>query len=856
MRDQTAKERIEMLTIDPEVVFLFPKVFKEIYYEGCDYHLGAGYIRAFLGKHGVASHQYVDSGDRTIDDVARRVLAMRPSIVGFSCYDGNYFYVKLLAEKLRRMSSGIAIVCGGPTASFSDDLILGDCSAVDVVVRSYGEETTLDLVRWKRGARDLRDIAGISYRENGSVIRMPNRAQKADAPSVVQVATRSAFGDSRQNREPPISLDAFPDPYVEGYIPADRVADIGIVTSRGCAFACTFCNFAAMSDRKVYYQSIEKVLEIFRFFERQFEGCGERKLVTINDDNFSMHKVRFHDLLRSIAAERFKNLAFWAEMRVEPLEQASFPLLAAAGFQEINFGLESGDPRVLAISKKVRPAGAANDGYAKEKSYIDKIEFSVNQLREHGIKTCVSVIFGLPGETLEEGERTLEIVRRLNLTRYAHNYITVRLGTELARTYREHGIETETVPGRALPLTTRPSYDVHAIEVLAHDESQLPIRGILLQDSVVLFSGMGHFAGRNRRVRESGRGGQGLVTRDEKTQIHGPVPLLMVERFPADRDATVRWLADSKPLASMIWMDERAGDYASVELSLASGGVPTLEALWLRRTEPSSMEPRTSIGGMALAATRSVVSLIDRSVNDLALQRARTVGSDAEADCVSLVAVQDIGKFSSAFATGESGLCWRVPRAAIARRLFVRDGCRWSSSECPAPAGLRWFVNDGAIRACPPGASLGTVGLDVALSGLQESASARAEETRRARSCATCSAKEHCSKCVDTAPFDADTFCRIKRGKHDISHLLDGLALGHSLLDAEEGRLPPDPSFAILSLKGAGGVVETPTGCFPLASCILFCSESSDYSYLHSARHQHLARLSQAQHEIICALLP
>jgi hypothetical protein len=73
-----------MLVLEPEVVFLFPKVFKEIYYEGCDYHLGAGYIRAFLGEHGVSSHQHIDSGDRTIDDVARQVLALRPSIVGFS----------------------------------------------------------------------------------------------------------------------------------------------------------------------------------------------------------------------------------------------------------------------------------------------------------------------------------------------------------------------------------------------------------------------------------------------------------------------------------------------------------------------------------------------------------------------------------------------------------------------------------------------------------------------------------------------------------------------------------------------------------------------------------------------------
>jgi hypothetical protein len=76
-----------------DVVFLFPKVFKEIYYEGCDYYLGAGYIRAFLGRHGIATHQFIDSGDKTIGEVARDVLAHRPLIMGFSCYDANYFYI-------------------------------------------------------------------------------------------------------------------------------------------------------------------------------------------------------------------------------------------------------------------------------------------------------------------------------------------------------------------------------------------------------------------------------------------------------------------------------------------------------------------------------------------------------------------------------------------------------------------------------------------------------------------------------------------------------------------------------------------------------------------------------------------
>src|SRR5471030_1687822 len=115
----------------PRIVFVFPRVLKEIYYEGCDYHLGAAYIRAYLAEKGFASEQYIDSGSETPAEVAKRLVAKGSDVIGFSVYDANYYYVKILANAIKRASKSIKIICGGPTATFSDNLILEDCAAVD-----------------------------------------------------------------------------------------------------------------------------------------------------------------------------------------------------------------------------------------------------------------------------------------------------------------------------------------------------------------------------------------------------------------------------------------------------------------------------------------------------------------------------------------------------------------------------------------------------------------------------------------------------------------------------------------------------------------------------------------------------
>ncbi|MET4481594.1 radical SAM protein [Bradyrhizobium sp. F1.13.3] len=829
------------------ITFVFPRVLKEIYYEGCDYHLGAGYIRAYLHQHGIVTKQYLDGGQLPVHAVAQAILSGMPEFIGFSCYDANYYYIKVLAEHIKAIDPGVTIICGGPTATFSGDLILADCSAIDIVVEGYGEEATLELVRWKRGQASLAEIAGIRVRchsdepAQAAGRRVAPLRKLPLAQSIAKQAAKSGY------IEPKIGLDAYPDPYVHGFIPPDRASDIGIVTSRGCAFPCTFCNFAAMSGRKVLFQSLEKVFEVFEFLDDCFaKNRGGKTLVTINDDNFSMHGKRFHELLERMAVRKFKHSKFWAEMRVEPLEKRSFRLMKEAGFHEINFGLESAVPHVLAAVKKVRSQGWREDGYEKERQYVEKIRWAVNQLKLVGIGSCVSVIFGSPEESLEDGIKTIEFLRELQLRTYAHNYITVRLGTELASNFEQFGIKLSNVPGRSLPLITTPPYDVSAVPILRHDESQLPIRGILLQDAIFLTSGMGHFVGRRRRPKDHGRGGAGTLVEQEQDAS----PVFGIFESEMELPETVGWLAAEKPMASLIWLfkNVRGSDVTSLEEALGRARVPTLEVHTISRVERGQQNSFAVGGSVArgdVNAIRFDQIVLSSEVVEEGFPHVAPEGPAIQFTITNDADLQAIARIAQLKR-------WRVPYSYLSRGTSVRDGCRWSGRTCPASTGERVLIRGRHVHPCLDGGAIGSVGTPLA--DIREHAKSMLEQEAKRRECVKCSAQTYCSQCLFTTPIPTDAFCDAQRRSRDFGALVDGLALGRSLIDGNTDP-PPIDDFMISSLSMLEGAIEAERQTIPLASCLLLGAEHSEYAYLHSSRFSFSSKLNWGQRRAIESLI-
>jgi radical SAM superfamily enzyme YgiQ (UPF0313 family) len=113
----------------------------------------------------------------------------------------------------------------------------------------------------------------------------------------------------------------------------------------------------------------------------------------------------------------------------------------AAGFRFLKFGLESGNPRILNIIKKVRAVDGARDGYRDEKEFPDRLQTIVPLARRIGFRIVAGAIFGLPGEGLPDAIETLDILMRLDVDEYYHNFLQLFPGTEAFATYQRWGYE-------------------------------------------------------------------------------------------------------------------------------------------------------------------------------------------------------------------------------------------------------------------------------------------------------------------------------------------------------------------------------------------------------------------------------
>jgi radical SAM superfamily enzyme YgiQ (UPF0313 family) len=828
---------------NPAFVFVFPSVLNGRVFDGFDYHLGTGYLRAYLAAHGVDSAQFLGDANKSVSDVVADILVLGGKMVGFSCYDANYHIVRLLAEEIRRQAPSLPIVVGGPSATFSDLLILSDCAAFDICCRSYAEEIALDLVRWRRGEIELESIGGVTYRRGVEIIR---NGERSDAPKArISTAVRDTADEAGTFWDTGGALDVYPDPYVGGYLPPHRVSDIGLVTSRGCTYACTFCNFSAMSGWGVATHSIGRQIEVFRFLESCLAGRDRKTLVTINDDNFSLQGKRFHELIRRMSAASFQNLEFWAEMRTEPLKDDTFGLLREAGFAEINFGLESAAPHVLAAMKKVRSTGWERDDFEKERRYLERIAWAVRRARSEGVRTTVSVIFGGPLETPADGRCTLDFIKTIQVDSYAHNFMIVGDGTELATNYATFGLSTYNPPDRVLPPVTRTAYDVYQLPILDHDRSWLPMSGLEMRQASLLFSGTGYIPAQRSRPRGNGRGGSGRATETQPASATGAGPVVSLPETALDAHVA-EWMARVLPMNLSVWLTySDPGVKARAQTILNRAKVPVPEVNTLR----NAPGPVDTVVYRVSEFSSEAPEMNTRHISCVPLSSAAVGGTFRQTQVprrssliLEIETPEDISALLSLAPSNGANGAWTVGADMVASRALSRDACRWCSSGCPAARLERLIVDEQRwLRTCHSGSPIGRVG--EALPELFANAARISEAVHLERGCAACPVSDSCAKCLFTGPLTAAEYCHVQTSKPGLRGLFDGLIGLQSLHDSDliDGDHGEIRIYSLLNLEGTitGGIEAV-----PLARCVMMVPDAGDLAFLYSHSDALLMTLS------------
>ena len=172
-----------------------------------------------------------------------------------------------------------------------------------------------------------------------------------------------------------------------------------IYTSLGCPYKCGFCCINAPFDSNRYrMRSADSVVEeISNLYDRY-----KVRVFKIIDEMFVLNDKHVNDICDGLLAQEFENqLNIWAYARVDTIKSTDqLKKMRAAGIQWLALGIESG-------SKLVR------DG-AEKNLKNDDIIGVVRQIQEAGINVIGNFIFGLPDDTYQSMEDTMNLAVTLN----------------------------------------------------------------------------------------------------------------------------------------------------------------------------------------------------------------------------------------------------------------------------------------------------------------------------------------------------------------------------------------------------------------------------------------------------------
>ncbi|HTZ11372.1 MAG TPA: radical SAM protein [Candidatus Margulisiibacteriota bacterium] len=366
--------------------------------------MGLLYIASSLESRGYSCN-LVDANALKLDDEHAVSLCLKedPLLVGMHVNALNFQAAMRYSRIIKEQGPKIKIVFGGPHATASAQACLAP-GTVDGVVCAEGERICVDIIgRIKKNAHPFEGLLGVCYMDNGAFVRNPPAERIEDIDNLPIPAYHLLPGLNNYKTR------------------VRRWPFMGIITSRGCPYRCSFCS-KDIFGTKITLRSPENVVSEIEFLIR---SMGIRQ-IDILDDNFTFDRQRCENICRLLIKKSLPViLNLQSGVRTETIDKEMLILLKKAGVFKIAFGVESGDEDILrAVDKRVN---------------LDQIRKTVKLARQTGMVTIGFFMLGLPYDTEHSMQKTIDIAKELNC-HIANFMITIPFyGTPLYDLVQEKG---------------------------------------------------------------------------------------------------------------------------------------------------------------------------------------------------------------------------------------------------------------------------------------------------------------------------------------------------------------------------------------------------------------------------------
>ena len=349
------------------------------------------YLAPYLIQDG---HQveYIEGLFYTYQQVVKKLEQLNPDVIGVTITSVDWENSKWMINDLKQKFTSSTIVAGGIHPTLWQEKCFEECDGIDYIVKGEGEHTMRELVNSLLSDEIPLDIPGLVFRHNGELIKTPDRPVVEEIDSLPFPAHQLA---------PP-----------EFYLPSptfyNSLPHANIIGARGCPYKCTFCH----TDRHTRMRSAKNIVDEIEWL---VVNQGVRD-IAFWDDTFTLSQTRALEFCDEILKRKLK--VDWAiNARVDRVSEELLIKMKEAGCWRILYGIESGVQKNL-------------DALRKETT-LEQIRYAINLTSKLGMEAYGTFMFGIPGETYEEGLETIEFACSIDLDYAVFVNLTPLPGSEV-----------------------------------------------------------------------------------------------------------------------------------------------------------------------------------------------------------------------------------------------------------------------------------------------------------------------------------------------------------------------------------------------------------------------------------------
>lgn len=316
-------------------------------------------------------------------------------IIAVSCFVWNEYLTNPLLNFIRANGYKNKIVLGGSQITYADKQQLKSLyPQCDIFITGYAEASFVEILKCKGEYKDIYNTQ--------------------------------------------VDFSAVTSPFLSGALPLSQGQKmIRWETKRGCPYKCSFCAHRNLENGRVYDLQLEKSFQELSLFKEK-----SVKRVNVLDPVFNMRDA-YLQIVNEIDKLNFHDTVFTYQSKIELLAKKdgqTFLDLVEKTNGHLEFGLQTIVPEEYQVIDR--------------KNDINIIREQMEKLRERGTSYEVSLIYGLPNQTVSSFKQSIEFVKEMGCQKITAWPLMLLRGTPLFSEREKWNLNQEIIGEYDIPVVT------------------------------------------------------------------------------------------------------------------------------------------------------------------------------------------------------------------------------------------------------------------------------------------------------------------------------------------------------------------------------------------------------------------